>query len=162
MYNMNVQGDLMGASMRQGSFGSRAEFEKFMPEVPERIQDELHNGKLRLGDQIVYSIKPVNGSKTIKMFETQDQKEVGEGLCAMNSLLFLRQFKDFMDFVNPDSLKKVTAYLEPSLKNLKIGDQVQFQRLGYFNVDKDSIPDNLVFNRTATLRDTWAKLEQKS
>ncbi|MEC3963935.1 glutamine--tRNA ligase/YqeY domain fusion protein [Flagellimonas halotolerans] len=70
--------------------------------------------------------------------------------------------KDFMDFVNPDSLKKVTGYLEPSLKNLKIGDQVQFQRLGYFNVDKDSTPENLVFNRTVTLRDTWAKLEQKS
>lgn len=69
---------------------------------------------------------------------------------------------DFMDFVNPDSLEKVTGYLEPSLKNLKIGDQVQFQRLGYFNVDKDSTPENLVFNRTVTLRDTWAKLEQKS
>ncbi|MBA4745295.1 MAG: glutamine--tRNA ligase/YqeY domain fusion protein [Muricauda sp.] len=70
--------------------------------------------------------------------------------------------KDFMDFVNPDSLEKVTGYLEPSLKNLKIGDRVQFQRLGYFNVDKDSTPENLVFNRTVTLRDTWAKLEQKS
>ncbi|NDV14634.1 glutamine--tRNA ligase/YqeY domain fusion protein [Muricauda sp. TY007] len=69
--------------------------------------------------------------------------------------------KDFMDFVNPDSLKKVTGYLEPSLRNLKIGDQVQFQRLGYFNVDKDSTPEHLVFNRTVTLRDTWAKLEQK-
>ncbi|WP_318311021.1 glutamine--tRNA ligase/YqeY domain fusion protein [Flagellimonas crocea] len=70
--------------------------------------------------------------------------------------------KDFMDFVNPDSLEKVTGYLEPSLKDSKIGDQVQFQRMGYFNVDKDSTPENLVFNRTATLRDTWAKLEQKS
>ncbi len=70
--------------------------------------------------------------------------------------------KDFMDFVNPDSLQKVTGYLEPSLKDSKIGDQVQFQRLGYFNVDKDSTSENLVFNRTVTLRDTWAKLEQKS
>ncbi|MDF0714813.1 glutamine--tRNA ligase/YqeY domain fusion protein [Muricauda sp. 334s03] len=69
--------------------------------------------------------------------------------------------KDFLDFVNPDSLQKVTGYLEPSLKDSKIGDQVQFQRLGYFNVDKDSTPENLVFNRTVTLRDTWAKLEQK-
>ena len=69
--------------------------------------------------------------------------------------------KDFLDLVNPDSLQKVTGYLEPSLKNSKIGDQVQFQRLGYFNVDKDSTPENLVFNRTVTLRDTWAKLEQK-
>ena len=69
--------------------------------------------------------------------------------------------KDFMDFVNPNSLQKVTGYLEPSLKDSKIGDQVQFQRLGYFNVDKESTPENLVFNRTVTLRDTWAKLEQK-
>nr|WP_297784289.1 glutamine--tRNA ligase/YqeY domain fusion protein [uncultured Allomuricauda sp.] len=69
--------------------------------------------------------------------------------------------KDFLDFVNPDSLQKVTGYLEPSLKNSRVGDQVQFQRLGYFNVDKDSTPENLVFNRTVTLRDTWAKLEQK-
>jgi glutaminyl-tRNA synthetase len=70
--------------------------------------------------------------------------------------------KDFMDFINPDSLEKVTGYLEPSLKDAEIGDQVQFQRLGYFNVDKSSTPDHLIFNRTVTLRDTWAKLEQKN
>jgi len=69
--------------------------------------------------------------------------------------------KDFMDFINPDSLTKVTGYLEPSLQEAQIGDVFQFQRLGYFNVDKDSTPNNLVFNRTVTLRDTWAKLEQK-
>ena len=69
--------------------------------------------------------------------------------------------KDFMDFVNPDSLEKVTGYLEPSLKDVKPGDRFQFQRLGYFNVDLDSTPENLVFNRTVTLRDTWAKIEQK-
>ncbi|WP_036380878.1 glutamine--tRNA ligase/YqeY domain fusion protein [Muricauda sp. MAR_2010_75] len=70
--------------------------------------------------------------------------------------------KDFMDFVNPDSLEKVTGYLEPSLKEVHPGDQFQFQRLGYFNVDKNSTPDNPIFNRTVTLRDTWAKLEQKN
>nr|WP_299170983.1 glutamine--tRNA ligase/YqeY domain fusion protein [uncultured Allomuricauda sp.] len=70
--------------------------------------------------------------------------------------------KDFMDFVNPDSLTKVTGYLEPSLKDVEIGDRFQFQRLGYFNVDTDSTDEKLVFNRTVTLRDTWAKLEQKS
>jgi glutaminyl-tRNA synthetase len=69
--------------------------------------------------------------------------------------------KDFMDFINPDSLEKVTGYLEPSLKDANIGDQVQFQRLGYFNVDKNATSDHLIFNRTVTLRDTWAKLEQK-
>lgn len=69
--------------------------------------------------------------------------------------------KDFMDFINPDSLQKITGYVEPSLKEAKPGDQFQFQRLGYFNVDKDSVEGHLVFNRTVTLRDTWAKLEQK-
>ncbi|RDY59805.1 glutamine--tRNA ligase/YqeY domain fusion protein [Flagellimonas nanhaiensis] len=69
--------------------------------------------------------------------------------------------KDFMDFVNPDSLTKVTGYMEPSIKEAKIGDRFQFQRLGYFNVDTDSSEEKIIFNRTVTLRDTWAKLEQK-
>lgn len=70
--------------------------------------------------------------------------------------------RDFMEFVNPNSLEKVTGFLEPSLKDAQTGDRFQFQRLGYFNVDLDSSSENLVFNRTVTLRDTWAKLEQKS
>ncbi|WP_228236620.1 glutamine--tRNA ligase/YqeY domain fusion protein [Allomuricauda sp. M10] len=69
--------------------------------------------------------------------------------------------KDFMDFVNPDSLEKITGYLEPSLKDAQVGEQFQFQRMGYFNVDKDSTKEKMVFNRTVTLKDTWAKLEQK-
>ena len=69
--------------------------------------------------------------------------------------------RDFMEFLNPDSLKVVTGFLEPSLASAKPGDRFQFQRLGYFNVDTDSTPEKLVFNRTVTLRDTWAKLEQK-
>ncbi len=68
--------------------------------------------------------------------------------------------KDFMEFINPDSLQKVTGYLEPSLKNATVGDRFQFQRLGYFNVDTDSNPEKLVFNRTVPLRDTWAKIDQ--
>ena len=70
--------------------------------------------------------------------------------------------RDFMEFVNSDSLNKVTGYLEPSLKDVNPGDRFQFQRLGYFNVDLDSKPEKLVFNRTVTLRDTWAKIEQKN
>lgn len=70
--------------------------------------------------------------------------------------------KDFLDFINRHSLKKVTAYLEPSLKEAKVEDRFQFQRLGYFNVDPDSTENNLVFNRTVTLRDTWAKMEKKN
>ncbi|TMM58983.1 glutamine--tRNA ligase/YqeY domain fusion protein [Maribacter algarum] len=70
--------------------------------------------------------------------------------------------KDFMEFVNPDSLKTITGYLEPSMKDLKVGTQVQFQRLGYFCVDPDSTSEKLVFNRTVGLRDSWAKIQQKS
>ncbi len=69
--------------------------------------------------------------------------------------------KDFMEFVNRDSLKTVQGYLEPSLKDAKPGDRFQFQRLGYFNVDDESTPEHLVFNRTVTLRDTWAKIQNK-
>ncbi len=69
--------------------------------------------------------------------------------------------KDFMEFINPDSLKVVTAYVEPSLKDAEPGECFQFQRLGYFNIDTDSKADALVFNRTVPLRDTWAKLKDQ-
>jgi glutaminyl-tRNA synthetase len=69
--------------------------------------------------------------------------------------------KDFMEFLNPDSLKVITGYLEPFLANAKVGDRFQFQRLGYFNVDIDSTPEKLVFNRTVGLRDSWAKQKPK-
>lgn len=70
--------------------------------------------------------------------------------------------REFMDFINPESLKVITAFVEPSLKDAKVEERYQFQRLGYFNVDKDSTLEKLVFNRTVTLRDTWAKLQQKN
>ncbi|TVZ52639.1 glutamine--tRNA ligase/YqeY domain fusion protein [Dokdonia sp. Hel_I_53] len=69
--------------------------------------------------------------------------------------------KDFMEFINPDSLKIITGYLEPSLKEAQVGDIFQFQRKGYFNVDKESSSDKLVFNRTVGLRDSWAKIKPK-
>lgn len=62
-----------------------------------------------------------------------------------------------MEFVNPDSLEIIEAYLEPSLQTAAIGERFQFQRLGYFNVDDDATKDNLVFNKTVGLRDSWAK-----
>lgn len=65
--------------------------------------------------------------------------------------------KDFLEFLNPDSLNIIEAYIEPSLKDAKIGERYQFQRLGYFNVDNDSSSEKLVFNKTVGLRDTWAK-----
>ena len=70
--------------------------------------------------------------------------------------------KDFMEFVNPESLNVITGYLEPSLQSAKVEDRVQFQRLGYFCVDKDSTPENLVFNKTVGLRDTWKKIQQNN
>ncbi|VAV86096.1 Glutaminyl-tRNA synthetase [hydrothermal vent metagenome] len=72
------------------------------------------------------------------------------------------QDKTFMDFINPKSLTITEAYLEPSLAEAKIGEQFQFQRLGYFNVDYDSTPEKLVFNKTVGLRDTWAKQKPKT
>ena len=65
--------------------------------------------------------------------------------------------KSPIDFLNPDSLKVITGYAEPSLKLAKPLEHFQFQRLGYFNVDPDTTPEKLVFNRTVTLRDNWAK-----
>jgi len=69
--------------------------------------------------------------------------------------------KDFMEFLNPNSLNIIEAFVEPSLKEAKIGEQFQFQRLGYFNVDDDSKSDALVFNKTVGLRDSWAKQAPK-
>ncbi len=71
--------------------------------------------------------------------------------------------KDFIDFINPNSLTIIeNAYLEASLKDVKVGDNFQFQRLGYFNVDDDSTTKHLVFNRTVALKDSWAKKENKT
>ena len=65
--------------------------------------------------------------------------------------------KDFMEFINPNSLEIIEAYLEPSLQTASIGERFQFQRLGYFNVDDDATKENLVFNKTVGLRDSWSK-----
>lgn len=65
--------------------------------------------------------------------------------------------KDFLEFVNPDSLKIVTGFVEPSLKSAQNEDKFQFQRLGYFTVDKDSTSERLVFNKTVGLKDDWAE-----
>jgi glutaminyl-tRNA synthetase len=66
--------------------------------------------------------------------------------------------RNFKEFLNPDSLTVLThCKVEPSLKNAAHLDHLQFTRLGYFNVDPDSSPDHLVFNKTVGLKDTWAK-----
>lgn len=71
--------------------------------------------------------------------------------------------RDFIDCLNPNSLEVIEkCWVEPSLAAVKPGARFQFERIGYFNVDLDSTPEHLVFNRTVTLRDDWAKIQQKS
>jgi glutaminyl-tRNA synthetase len=68
---------------------------------------------------------------------------------------------DFKEYINPESLKVITGYVEPSLQTAKELDHFQFQRLGYFCVDRDSSDEKLVFNKTVGLRDTWAKVSEQ-
>ncbi|MCR9287517.1 MAG: glutamine--tRNA ligase/YqeY domain fusion protein [Bacteroidetes bacterium] len=71
--------------------------------------------------------------------------------------------KDFLEFFNSDSLViNDNAFVEPSLKNAKPGDRFQFMRMGYYCLDEDSNDEHLVFNRTVTLKDTWAKVQKKN
>jgi glutaminyl-tRNA synthetase len=70
---------------------------------------------------------------------------------------------DFKDTINPNSLQVLTnAFVEPSLKEATLESRYQFIRKGYFCLDKDTTPDKLVFNRTVTLKDAWAKEVKKN
>lgn len=62
---------------------------------------------------------------------------------------------DFLEFINPDSLQTVQGFAEPALKEVEVGEPLQFQRIGYFTKDQDSTEDKLVFNRTVTLKDSY-------
>jgi glutaminyl-tRNA synthetase len=85
-----------------------------------------------------------------KLFSKADPSDVAEG-------------EDVISNLNPHSLEIVTdAKLEPSLANATLGDHYQFERIGYFCVDPDSTEGKLVFNRTLSLKDSWAKIEKKS
>jgi glutaminyl-tRNA synthetase len=84
-----------------------------------------------------------------RLFIKENPMDFGEG-------------EDFAAFINPESLTILSrCKVEPSLAGAKPGNRFQFERLGYFCVDLDSTPENLVFNRTITLRDTWAKIQEK-
>ncbi len=83
-----------------------------------------------------------------RLFAVESPDEVQEG-------------GSFLDNLNPDSLKTVQAYCEPSLANAAPGDKFQFERLGYFCADSDSQPGAPVFNRTVGLKDSWAKIAAK-
>jgi glutaminyl-tRNA synthetase len=80
-----------------------------------------------------------------RLFKTESPENVEEGV-------------DYKLNLNPDSLKVITGYCEPYLLNSKAGDRIQFERVGYFCVDPDTTPGKLVFNRTVTLKDSWAKI----
>ena len=69
--------------------------------------------------------------------------------------------KNFLEFMNVNSLSVVKGFVEPSLNDVQVGDNFQFQRLGYFNVDKDSKEGNLVFNKTVGLKDAWEEKGKK-
>jgi glutaminyl-tRNA synthetase len=69
--------------------------------------------------------------------------------------------KNFLDFMNPNSLQIVKGYVEPSLLEVQSDEKFQFQRLGYFNVDKDSTASKLVFNKTVGLKDAWEEKGKK-
>jgi len=83
------------------------------------------------------------------LFSKPDPDDVPEG-------------QDFTANLNPNSLEVIAnAKLEPALAPAAPGSRYQFERLGYFCVDKDSAPGKLVFNRTVPLKDTWAKIEKR-
>jgi glutaminyl-tRNA synthetase len=66
------------------------------------------------------------------------------------------------NIINPHSLEALDGYVEPSLAAAQAGDKIQFERTGYFCLDPDSRPGKPVFNRTVTLKDSWAKIEKKN
>jgi glutaminyl-tRNA synthetase len=69
--------------------------------------------------------------------------------------------RDFRELLNPESLEvRTNCYVEKYLSNFKPMDYLQFQRLGYFTLDKDSTSEKMVFNRTVGLRDNWAKINK--
>ena len=69
--------------------------------------------------------------------------------------------KTFLDYLNPESLRVITAMAEPSMAQVKAGDKFQFERMGYFVADQDSTAEKIVFNRTVTLKDSWSKEAKK-
>jgi len=69
--------------------------------------------------------------------------------------------KTFLDYINPESLKTITAKAEPALMDASVGDRVQFERLGYYCVDLDSKPGKPIFNRIVSLKDAWVKIEAR-
>ena len=84
-----------------------------------------------------------------------------EQLFVLPSLADVAEDKDFLDYLNPNSLTVKTAYAEPAIKNGKAGDKYQFLRKGYYCVDPDTTEGEMIFNLTIGLKDSWAKIAKK-
>jgi len=82
-----------------------------------------------------------------RLFTTENPDETEEG-------------KTFRDYLNPGSLKVIKAMVEPAVNQAQVSEKYQFERTGYFSVDKDSTPQKLVFNRVVPLKDSWSKGEK--
>lgn len=82
------------------------------------------------------------------LFTKEDPNDVEEG-------------KTFLDYLNPESVVVKRGFIEPSLQGAAAGEKFQFERVGYFCVDPDTVPGKMVFNRTVGLKDTWAKIADK-
>jgi len=111
-----------------------------MPNSNKKVKGTLHWVSVK-------HAKPVEVRLYDRLFSKENPDDVDEG-------------QSFKDFLNPDSLKVITAFAEPGLENVAAGDKFQFERIGYFCVDPDSSTGKPVFNRTVPLKDTWAKLGQ--
>ena len=92
--------------------------------------------------------KPAEVRLFDRLFSVPDPNDVPEG-------------QDWRQNINPESLRTAKAMLEPSLADAQVGDRFQFERMGYFCVDPDTTTNQMVINRVATLKDTWAKISSK-
>ena len=92
--------------------------------------------------------KPAEVRLFDRLFSVPDPNDVPEG-------------QDWRQNINPESLRTTKAMLEPSLAEAQVGDRFQFERIGYFCVDPDTTTNQMVINRVATLKDTWAKISSK-
>jgi len=112
--------------------------------------------------------KSPDGRKVKGTIHWVDAKESKDIDIQLYDRLFLKEEPDkvedgksFTDYINPDSLKIITAKAEPSIIEAKLEQNFQFERKGYFCIDKSSTKDKIIFNKTIGLRDSWAKLSSK-
>jgi glutaminyl-tRNA synthetase len=135
----------------------------------EAVKD--NTGKIiQLNCSYIPESKSGNDTSNIKVKGTLHWVSIAHAITA-EVRLYDRLFKvedpsseegDFKDYINPDSLQVIEkVYAEPSLKNANINERYQFLRKGYFALDKNSTSEKLIFNRTVTLKDTWAKEVKK-